>query len=193
MCSCKGKNGHLFSGQGESIVSKLFLWLWNIQWLVFPTYSDWFLVLPNYSDLLSYRLFKDCLLCSYSPDGLKANWILCNSPPKQDLHNYIQSCPKKFVLGCVIPPAGAVARSRNPGQTFLAYSAVCLKFFFPALSCDGWPLIRRPCLSLQRLSLSLNFETVPDEKSSDFEMRDQLTFRQHVMSIFHNWSKSASN
>ena len=29
---------------------------------------------------------------------------------------------KRFVLGCVIPPAGAVARSRNLGQTFLANS-----------------------------------------------------------------------
>ena len=27
---------------------------------------------------------------------------------------------KKRALGCVIPPAGAVARSRNLGQTFLA-------------------------------------------------------------------------
>ena len=34
----------------------------------------------------------------------------------------IQSWPNKFVLGCVIPPAGAVARSRNLGQTFLANS-----------------------------------------------------------------------
>ena len=31
----------------------------------------------------------------------------------------LQSWPKKFVLGCV---AGAVARSRNLGQTFLANS-----------------------------------------------------------------------
>ena len=29
-----------------------------------------------------------------------------------------QSWPKKIVLGCVIPPAGAVARSRNLGQFF---------------------------------------------------------------------------
>ena len=36
----------------------------------------------------------------------------------------VQSLPKKFVLGCVIPPAGAVARSRNLGQTFLANSVV---------------------------------------------------------------------
>ena len=34
----------------------------------------------------------------------------------------VQSWPNKFVLGCVIPPADAVARSRNPGQTFLANS-----------------------------------------------------------------------
>ena len=26
---------------------------------------------------------------------------------------YVQSWPKKFVLGCVIPPAGTVVRSRN--------------------------------------------------------------------------------
>ena len=31
----------------------------------------------------------------------------------------LQSWPKKFVLGCVIPPAGAAARSRNLGPTFL--------------------------------------------------------------------------
>ena len=36
----------------------------------------------------------------------------------------IQSWPKKFVLGCVIPPAAAVARSHNLGQTFLANSVV---------------------------------------------------------------------
>ena len=36
--------------------------------------------------------------------------------------NTVQSWPKKCVLGCVIPPAGAVARSRNLGQTFLANS-----------------------------------------------------------------------
>ena len=30
----------------------------------------------------------------------------------------VQSWPKKFVLGCVIPPAGVVARSRNLGHTF---------------------------------------------------------------------------
>ena len=34
----------------------------------------------------------------------------------------IQSRPKKFVLGCVIPTAGSLARSRNLGQTFLANS-----------------------------------------------------------------------
>ena len=34
---------------------------------------------------------------------------------------------KRFVLGCVIPPAGAVARSRNLGQTSLAYSVFVCK------------------------------------------------------------------
>ena len=34
----------------------------------------------------------------------------------------IQRWPKKCVLGCVIPPAGAVARLRNLGRTFLANS-----------------------------------------------------------------------
>ena len=34
----------------------------------------------------------------------------------------LQSWPKKFVLGCVILPTSAVARSRNLGQTFLANS-----------------------------------------------------------------------
>ena len=38
------------------------------------------------------------------------------------LHDSVQSWSKKFVLGCVILPAGAVARSRNLGQTFLANS-----------------------------------------------------------------------
>ena len=38
------------------------------------------------------------------------------------IENDIQSWPKKFVLGCVIPPSIAVARSRTLGQTFLANS-----------------------------------------------------------------------
>ena len=33
-------------------------------------------------------------------------------------HEILQSWPKKFVLGCVIPPAGTVARSCNLGLTF---------------------------------------------------------------------------
>ena len=38
---------------------------------------------------------------------------------------------KKYVLGCVIPPAGAVAISRNLGQTVLANSVgVFLAFTF---------------------------------------------------------------
>ena len=37
---------------------------------------------------------------------------------KYALYRSVQSWPKKFVLGCVILPAGAVARSRNLGQTF---------------------------------------------------------------------------
>ena len=52
----------------------------------------------------------------------------------------LQSWPKKFVLGCVIPPAGAVARSRNLGQTFLANSV--------HLAVDFWtPWGARTCLS----------------------------------------------
>ena len=51
-------------------------------------------------------------------------------PPQLDILRYVADCPfsgvqswpKKFVLGCVIPPAGAVARSLNLGQTFLANS-----------------------------------------------------------------------
>ena len=41
----------------------------------------------------------------------------------------LQSWPKKFFLGCVIPPAGAVARSRNLGQTLFANSVVARMFF----------------------------------------------------------------
>ena len=37
----------------------------------------------------------------------------------------LQSCPKKFVLGYVILPAGAVARSHNLRQTFFANSVQC--------------------------------------------------------------------
>ena len=37
----------------------------------------------------------------------------------------LQRWPKKFVLGCVNPPAGTVARSRNLEQTFLSNS-VCV-------------------------------------------------------------------
>ena len=40
----------------------------------------------------------------------------------------IQIWPKKFVLGCAIPPAGAVARSRNLGHNlFFANSVQMLK------------------------------------------------------------------
>ena len=46
----------------------------------------------------------------------------------------IQSWPK--VLGCVILPAGAVARSRNIGQTFLVNSVVnnTLGYLFTTLN-----------------------------------------------------------
>ena len=37
---------------------------------------------------------------------------------------YYTELAKKLVLGCVIPPAGAVAQSRNLGQTFLANSVL---------------------------------------------------------------------
>ena len=36
------------------------------------------------------------------------------------------SWPKKYVLGCVIPPAGEVAQSRNLAQTFFANSVYVL-------------------------------------------------------------------
>ena len=38
--------------------------------------------------------------------------------------SYIQSWPKNNVLGCVIPPVGAVAGSRNLGHTFFTNSVV---------------------------------------------------------------------
>ena len=40
---------------------------------------------------------------------------------------------KKNVLGCVILPAGAVARSRNLGKSFLAFS-VCAKLDFSRIN-----------------------------------------------------------
>ena len=51
---------------------------------------------------------------------------------KYALYRSVQSWPKKFVLGCVILPAGAVARSRNLGQTFLSNS-VCMELSFSSL------------------------------------------------------------
>ena len=41
---------------------------------------------------------------------------------EEDIILVIQSWLEKFVLGCVNPSAGAVARSHNLGQTFLANS-----------------------------------------------------------------------
>ena len=38
----------------------------------------------------------------------------------------VQSWPKKCVLGCVIPPAGAEARSRNLGHTFFGQLCTCM-------------------------------------------------------------------
>ena len=63
--------------------------------------------------------------CS-QPQPAMPGWCLA----KQSffLHKYVQSWPKKCVIGCVILPAGAVARSRNLGQTFLANS-VCGQFW----------------------------------------------------------------
>ena len=55
----------------------------------------------------------------------------------KNLLSHIQSWPKKFVLGCVIPPAGAVARSRNLGQTFSANSSF-LHLEFLAFSYTAW-------------------------------------------------------
>ena len=50
--------------------------------------------------------------------------------PKVPYCCLLQSWPKKVVLGCVIPPVGAVARSRNLGQTILPNSIgmpLCLR------------------------------------------------------------------
>ena len=47
----------------------------------------------------------------------------------------VQRWPKKCVLGCVIPPPGAGARSINLGQTFLA-NFVVLEFGFEGF--DSW-------------------------------------------------------
>ena len=44
---------------------------------------------------------------------------------------------KKCVLGCVIPPAGAVARSGNLGQTFLANSVHTVKGIFLSMRLRG--------------------------------------------------------
>ena len=53
------------------------------------------------------------------------DWAGCDAlSPTPCLKSTYPSRPKKFVLGCVIPPHGAGARSRNLGigQTFLAIS-----------------------------------------------------------------------
>ena len=70
------------------------------------------------------------------------------------IHLHEQSWPKKCVLGCVIPPAGAVARSRNIGKTFLSNS--CTKKEFPFEACgmavDGRTMsevLSRPLLILK--------------------------------------------
>ena len=46
----------------------------------------------------------------------------------------VQTWPKKFVVGCVVPPAGALARSRNQAQPFLATSVHI--FAIPVGYCD---------------------------------------------------------
>ena len=46
--------------------------------------------------------------------GEAAKWTLVI-----DLFEAVQGSRIRFVLGCVIPCAGAVARSRNLGQAFL--------------------------------------------------------------------------
>ena len=56
------------------------------------------------------------------------------SRPLSILFLSVLSWPKKCVLGCVIPPAGAVARSRNLGQTFLAIS-VCAQTADARMAC----------------------------------------------------------
>ena len=40
----------------------------------------------------------------------------------KNFHTLVKGWPKKFVLGCVIPPLAVGAISRNLGQTFLAIS-----------------------------------------------------------------------
>ena len=58
----------------------------------------------GWSNWISHRKSKKYVCCLIGP-------FLC-----------LQSWPKKCVLCCVILPAGAVARSGNLGQTFLANS-----------------------------------------------------------------------
>ena len=65
---------------------------------------------------------KKCLcfaVYQYDSLALVRAWFLSKKSRKV---TQVQSWPKKFVLGCVIPPAGVVARSRNLGHTFLAHS-----------------------------------------------------------------------
>ena len=54
--------------------------------------------------------------------GRTSNYLMSVDVPVVSDDGNIQSRPKKFVLGCVIPTAGSLARSRNLGQTFLANS-----------------------------------------------------------------------
>ena len=70
---------------------------------------------------MTIMTIMECWIYSLFPISLNLKCGPRRAHRSEKIYNY-RVGQKKCVLGCVIPPAGAVSRSRNLRQTFLPKS-----------------------------------------------------------------------
>ena len=81
----------------------------------------------------------------------------------------LQSWPKKFVLGCVIPPAGTVARSRNLGHTCLAHPVYRTNLFLLILLDETVSQLDKTVFRILAFSFRILREFLSDSAVPEFE------------------------